>query len=247
MLPSNPTNALTRKKKHKKEKVKWTALGSNRNDPVIVDNDIDFTHQPTDPRNINSINKHCYNFTETFDRPVFTSRRNKEMLWRNKTYKHDANGNKLYSEVIFDKGYVKDELITRNRLTEESYPYEWFMSFLGKDLKLKTSNVCFKQWTTYINHKALLMKNGNTKFKTFNSAEIKQFHGLFILKGLSPLPQIQHKFIPQVNDLINSNNLCHCVFGSNGKKRYQEFKRYFSMSNPVVEPSPKNVYPNWKV
>jgi hypothetical protein len=84
-------------------------------------------------------------------------------------------------------------------------------------------------------------------FVPFTIEEIKKFFGLFILHRLSPLPQIIQKFKPQSSNPVNRNNLIFTTFGKNAEHQMKEFKCYFTVADPIVQPPSKKVCSNWKV
>jgi hypothetical protein len=78
--------------------------------------------------------------------------------------------------------------------------------------------------------------------RPFSPQEIKQFIGLYILQGLSPLPQVKYH-----KDYVNGNDLCYKIFGKNDEKRHKHFKTFFAVQNPLKVAPPKSTHPNWKI
>ena len=52
-------------------------------------------------------------------------------------------------------------------------------------------------------------------WKDFTTDEMRQYMGLYILDGVSPLPRVDMKVQSQADDPVNANVLCHENFGSN--------------------------------
>ena len=97
-------------------------------------------------------------------------------------------------------------------------------------------------WT---NQKAWLA--GMVDWKPFDPREIRQHFGLYVLHGLSPTPRVEYKFKPQKLDRVAGNDFVYSSFDANAERRHKHFKSFLSCVDPLIDPPPRGVNPNWKV
>ena len=91
---------------------------------------------------------------------------------------------------------------------------------------------------------------GGGRYKTFSLFSVNEIMAhlaIYLLRSISPSPQIEMKFKTQKEDPVNGSNLCTEVFGSNASIRYKQFKCSFSATDPLKPIPPTDTYPNWKI
>mmetsp|Transcript_11360 Transcript_11360/g.16534 ORF Transcript_11360/g.16534 Transcript_11360/m.16534 type:complete len:156 (+) Transcript_11360:872-1339(+) len=150
------------------------------------------------------------------------------------------------------------DFIEKNKLHENSHTAEWFYAFLPKK-KLKMNaevslQFLIEEWCTFTNLKAVLGNAGDggckyNNFEPFTVCEIQKILGVYILNGLSPSPQVEHKLKPQSKDPINGINLFSTSLGKFGTSArcFKEFKCFFSVQDPRYATPSRKMHPNWKV
>ena len=107
-------------------------------------------------------------------------------------------------------------------------------------------------WTFFTNLKAQLSNAGKggtiyTDFVPFTVEEMMKHIGVYILNGISPLPQVEMKMQPQCDDPFNGNDLVYNALGRNGQRRHKHFKCFFALQDPRVAVPTRKTHPNWKV
>ena len=55
------------------------------------------------------------------------------------------------------------------------------------------------------------------------------------------------KFKPQRVEKVNGNDFIYNLFGPNTNWRHKNFEALIVLSTPLIEPSNKTKFPNWKV
>ena len=199
------------------------------------------------------------NYSETFDRAPFIGQRVllPEKRESGKGFKMERKNGKdcfKYHLAFSNETLPNLRFVFDNELGFNSRPADWLEAFLplkrGRDTPSKL--VTLQDLTAWTNTKALLanagMGGGKYKdFKAFTLKETRSFLGLHILQGLSPSPSIDMKFSSQEEDPVNGNDMCHKVFGKNGRTRYKEFKCFFASVNPLITPPPRERSPNHKI
>ena len=73
-----------------------------------------------------------------------------------------------------------------------------------------------------------------------------QHIGIYMNNGLSPSPQVHHKFDPPERNEINGSAIVNRVIGRNAHQRHKEFKAFFSCCNLAVLTPSRKEQPNWK-
>ena len=91
-------------------------LKKDEANPVVVHNEHAQVRQPTDLRDVNTINKARFNFIEIFDRPEFGGRIQEPLLRRDETIRRDSNNEVMCSTVMPTRGRVSDAFIKRIKL-----------------------------------------------------------------------------------------------------------------------------------
>jgi hypothetical protein len=206
---------------------------------------------PTVPQGEESMPK--FNFQETFDREPFIEQCQVYKEVNGKLVKV-RRGNHIMETVIRTKGRAKMEWLKNKKLTTDSLPDKWIEALLQdiKNANDPKNIVTISDWCTYTNTKAMLCNAGQKggvypEYTNFSPSEIKSFLGLYLLKGLSPSPQIKMKFKSQVEDPINGSDLCHMIFRKNAEKRHKHFKAFFSCQDPMLPTPPRKTHPNHKI
>jgi hypothetical protein len=184
---------------------------------------------PTVPAGESEFTK--WNFTETFDRPPFTAMSPVIDIGHNGKPVKNRKGEVQWTNEIREKGRANTDWIEQRGLTKFSKPSDWFEALLPlkKKPNSQQSMVSISDWTTYSNTRAILSNAGNPShiypdFQPFSPNEIKQFIGLYILQGLSRLPQVKLKFRPHHEDYVNGSDLCFQVFGRKGQRHHNPSK-----------------------
>jgi hypothetical protein len=178
---------------------------------------------PTVPENEVSCPK--FNFGETFDREPFTELSEVYKTQNGKLVK-DRRGKQVTENEIRNEGQANPEWLKKNELTSNSPPEAWIGALLQDKKKAGDPRhvVTISDWTSYSNMKAMQCNAGMPggiypEFSPFSPQEIKSFLGLYVLQGLTPLPQIKMKFRMQVDDPVCGSDVCNAVFGKNAEKR----------------------------
>ena len=112
--------------------------------------------------------------------------------------------------------------------------------------------VTVDDFTNQTNTKALILNagEGGGRYKTFSLFSVNEIMAhlaIYLLHSISPSPQIEMKFKTQKEDPVNSSNLCTEVFGSNASIRHEQFKCFFSATDPLKSIPPTNTHPSWKI
>ena len=185
-------------------------------------------------------------------------------------FRNDGDGGKkvpVYEYVSRTKDIVDSKFRKKHNLSSSSKPHEFVDVFLplnkskGKGLfpTEETENVPdFQgdfQTTIWINLKAKLAGTGPggsyyLDFKDFTTLEICQYMFIYIFNGLSPSPRLKMKFNAQSVDRINGNDFIATTLSQNSfgtRQRHAMFKSFLSIQNPLIDPSPRAKYPNWKI
>jgi len=218
---------------------------------VVAKVTADGLRAPTVPENEASAPK--FNFGETFDREPFT-----ELCEVFKTVKGKLikvrRGKVIKEQEIRNEGRANAEWLTKKKLTVESSPEDWVEALLQDKRKPTDPRhvVTISDWTTYSNAKAMLSNSGQMggiypEFTPFSPQEIKSFLGLYVLHGLTPLPQVKMKFKSQLEDPVCSSDICHAVFRKNAENRHKHFKAFFECQDPMLPTPSKKTHPNHKI
>jgi hypothetical protein len=81
----------------------------------------------------------------------------------------------------------------------------------------------------------------------FTTDEMMKHLGIYMLNGLNPSPQINKKFKSQHEDPVQGSNMCHEAFGVNAEERHTDFKRFLSLTDPLIPPPTRKADPNYKI
>ena len=145
---------------------------------------------PTTPSNSTAPPRENYNYTEIFDRPVFTA---KSPVWerttgRNDRIRLDGRGKPRYFSKNHLKGRSNIEWLEKNTLNDKSEPSIWVDAIMKSDGNRFHEHFISK-WTLWTNAKAILSNIGLggrynlISFTPVDTKEIKQRIGLLILNG----------------------------------------------------------------
>lgn len=202
------------------------------------------------------------NYSEHFDRMVFTGSAKQPKIYANGRIALDQNRNVLYEVKPHTETVPNLEFCQENGLDLDSHPVEWFKAFLpientrsrrqnGNHGAMEFSIESCLSWT---NTKARLQNAGlggkYPDFRDFTLDELMQHIALYLFQGLSPSPQVEMKFKSCEEDPINGSDLVHRAFGSKSSvsvKRHKHFKAFFASVDPLIPTPPRETHPNWKV
>ena len=128
------TSSLTTNKGRKskdKGEVKWNVLKPNESNPITVNNTYEGARQPTDPKDVNTMNKTRHEFIEMFDWPEFSGRKSVPIFRRNKKVRRDKNNKVMCNEEIPKQGRVNEVFIKQNNLNVYSTPSDLMNAFIA--------------------------------------------------------------------------------------------------------------------
>ena len=187
------------------------------------------------------------NYTQRFDRMVFTGTTELPKIWRN------GQVSNKYATVAHDTTQPNMAFIRKHGLGKRSHPSKWFEPFMPTKSKNKRDfsiENCLK-WT---NVRALMEGAGlGGKYEDFVNFDLKEFKrhlGLYLLQALSPSPQIDMKFQCPNDDPVNGNEMVHKAFGSSAwkaERRHRHFKSFFASVDPTISIPSRTTHPNHKV
>ena len=103
--------------------------------------------------------------------------------------------------------------------------------------------------TAWTNVKVVMVNVGSrggkyNRFVDFNKPELMLHLALYLLRSISPSPQVEMKFKSEQEDSVNGSSLYNEVFGKTGVTRHKEFKAFFSATNPIVPTPSTTTHPN---
>ena len=77
-------------------------------------------------------------------------------------------------------------------------------------------------------------------FKDFTKRESMAHLGVYLLRSISPSPQIEMKFKCHAENPVNGSDTAIVYFGKQGVTRHKEFKAFFACLNPIISTPPTN-------
>eukprot|EP00536_Pseudo-nitzschia_multiseries_P000427 jgi/Psemu1/970/gm1.970_g len=174
-----------------------------------------------------------YNFTEVFDIPKFKALKTEYEFDRWENIRKDAAGIPITMCTPREKGCVDPEFQKKHELSSNSHPWEFAEVFLPlyNDAKDKNSSFSFEDMKNWTNWKASLPCAGEKiykEFKPFESKELRQFVGLYVLHGLCPTAQPRRP-----GDTSDTNRVCNLF------KRHKHFKAFLACQDPCVPTPPR--------
>eukprot|EP00536_Pseudo-nitzschia_multiseries_P014798 jgi/Psemu1/40172/gm1.40172_g len=209
-----------------------------------------------------------YNFTEVFDIPEFKAVKTNYEFNRQGNIWKGAAGIPITKCAPREKGCVDPEFQKKHGLSSKLHPWEFAEVFLplyndAKDKK-KNSSFSFEDMKNWTNWKASLAGAGEKiykDFEPFESKELRQFFGLYVLHGLCPTARVEYKLQSTTSDCIAGNNFIHNAFTKprcqgdssdanrvgNPIKRHMHFKAFLACQDPRVPTPPRKDHPNWKI
>ena len=201
-------------------------------------------HAPTIPADESSFVPQKHDFVKSFDRHPFLGKTKVPEYHRN-GQPLIVNGNPQYIEQVKLQGGPKVEFLLKNRLNENSYPQDWFTSFLpvydGSTHNPNTVNSpCWRhRWALFTNMKAMSLGAGvpggvYLNFKPFCYQEIEHFIGLYVIQGLNPSPRIEMKFSSQQTDPLQGSDLCFHALGEDAICHHKQFKANPKSTKPTT-------------
>ena len=211
---------------------------------------------PTQGGNVSNVER--ANYTEQFDRPVFTGMAKQPVITNSGQFSRDCHGKVKYEERPHTETLPNIDFIKDNKLDLDSHPASWFQAFLP----IKNTRGCNSKSMTFSMENALSWTNTKARmqnaglggrypdFKDFTLDELMKHTILYLFQGLSPSPQVEMKFKSSVEDPINGNDFVHKAFGGmSGKssRRHKHFKAFFACVDPLVPIPSRDTHPNWKV
>ena len=241
------------------ETAKWKPLKPIEEPVAEPDNVVGMLHAPTTPEEDALFVPQKHNFAETFDCYPFLGCQKIPRHYHNGHQMHDPHTNQpMWNEEVNINGGPRADGLKANNLDGNSFPADWFQAFLpvfdGSCHHPWVSNTTFwmHKWANFLNMKAASMGAGVQggmcpDFKPFSYEDIEKHLALYIIQGLSLLPQAEQKFTSQANDPVQGNDLCFCVFGSNAIHRHHHFKAFFCIQDPTKKMSCRKEHPTFKV
>eukprot|EP00957_Ditylum_brightwellii_P103983 7922744-Ditylum_brightwellii.AAC.1 len=83
-------------------------------------------------------------------------------------------------------------------------------------------------------------------YKDLITEDTTKIFGTFILDGINPSPQIQHKMKSQAVDKVQGNDFIASNITGNAKLKYKIFCHFFAVQGPITTPPPKEKCLNYK-
>jgi len=192
-----------------------------------------------------------YNFSEQFDRPLFTGR-----IVHTESYaKIDGTTGIKKTESIRSNGRPNPKFLLEHGLTVESSPVEYAEAFLpmynNKHLDENgNSHLSMQYLARNTNLRAALAFAGEAQHEDwsgdFTVKELRQFLGLYVINGISPSPGLERKFNAADNANYNAY-VTHHLGGKNATKRLRQFRAFFSCQDPLKPTPSRTDSPLFKV
>ena len=198
------------------------------------------------------------NYTQKFDRMVFSGKAEVPKRMRNGVISRKRNGEIIFENRPHQQTEVRMSFMQKHKLTAQSSPVHWFKAFLpisNKDVGV--SSYSMQHSLIWTNSRASMESAGVSSiggkyhdFEPFVLPELMKHIGLYLLQALSPSPQVDMKFNLQQEDPVNGNDLVFSSFGSKpsiSKRRHCHFKSFFASNDPTYPVPSRDEAPNWKV
>ena len=84
------------------------------------------------------------------------------------------------------------------------------------------------------------------KFKPYSNDDLFKMLGVYIMDGLSPVPQLLRKMQPQSKESTWGNDFIAKHIGLGYEQLYYSFRNFFGVQDPLLH-KPQKDCPNWKV
>jgi hypothetical protein len=158
---------------------------------------------PTVPRDEATSVPIKHNFTETFDRPIFSGKQQVQKMHNNNKKVFDADGNPVMESVQRQKITPRRDFLLKHKLSVHSDPVEYADAFFPwTENPYSPGLLSMAQLTTFTDLKAKLANAGPggvcyPDWVDFTVDELRQHIGLYVWNGLSPSPRLEMKLLPQ--------------------------------------------------
>ena len=157
-------------------------------------------HAPTQPEGeIAKVMKK--NYTEPFDRPVFSGKAWIPKRWPSGGIARKQNGDMIWEKRPYEQSIPSYEFTKKHKLNDHSKPTDWFEAFLPSKNKKQDHRTQFtlEKVLSWTNFQARVLESAGlggkyAHFTDFSLKEMKQHMDLYLFQGLSPSPQVEMKF-----------------------------------------------------
>ena len=125
-----------------------------------------------------------------------------------------------------------------------------------KDIDVKgygKTKFAMSNWTSYTNMKASIANAGEEghifagKYKTFKNNDLAQIIGVYILDGLATSYRLIQKMQSKSKQRNHGNDFIANCISPGYEAKYQHFRHFFAVQDPMMMPPPKLKCPNYKV
>jgi hypothetical protein len=194
---------------------------------------------PTVPENEAGSVPVKHDFAETFDRPIFSGKKQVQKTHRNNRKMFDGDGNPLMESVQRQLIMPRQDFLQKHKLTAYSDAVEFANAFFltWKENPYHPNLLSMHTLTAYTNMKASLANAGPggncyPDWVDFTVDELRQHIGLYVWNGLNPSPRLEMKLQPQHLDPMHGNDYLYQHMGPKATRRHKHFRAFFACQDP---------------
>jgi hypothetical protein len=195
-----------------------------------------------------------HNFAESFDRPIFTGKKQAQKVHANGKKAFDEQGDPVWETVQRQTITARKDFLSRHKLTRFSDPVEFANAFIPWETNAYDKDLLsMSMLTTFTNTKAALANAGPggvcyRTFKPFTVKELRQHIGLYVWNGIRPAPRMEYHLTTQQQDPIHgSDYIMQHMGGTAAALRHKHFKAFFACQDPRKPPPNRKQVPLHKV